>query len=79
MGRSEGLTLSAPALAFPGYWFVCPPRHMNRRIVRRFAEWIKTASAAHEAAARAHLEGLGLPIEAAEGDALIGLDPASFE
>ena len=73
------LTVDAPAIAFPGYWFVCPPRHMNRRIVRRFAEWIRSAAAAHEAAARAHLEGAGLSIEAAEGDALIGLDAAAFE
>ncbi|CTQ34877.1 LysR family transcriptional regulator [Jannaschia rubra] len=44
---------------FPAYWFVCPPRHLNRRIVRRFADWIEAACADHEAQMRGFLEGVG--------------------
>lgn len=44
---------------FPAYWFVCPPRHLNRRIVRRFADWIERSCAEHEAQMRGFLEGFG--------------------
>lgn len=27
-------------IEFPGYWLVCPSRHMNRRAVRHFSDWI---------------------------------------
>jgi len=27
-------------IEFPGYWLVCPSRHMNRRAVRLFSEWV---------------------------------------
>jgi LysR family glycine cleavage system transcriptional activator len=36
------LALDCPVIEFPAYWFVCPPRHLNRRIVRRFLDWIKS-------------------------------------
>ena len=48
-----------PVIAFPAYWFVCPPRHLNRRIVNRFAAWVAEEARAHEARARALLERLG--------------------
>lgn len=44
---------------FPAYWFVCPPRHLNRRIVRRFADWVGAACAAHQAQTRDYFEALG--------------------
>lgn len=28
------------AIEFPSYWLVCPSRHMNRRAVRLFSEWV---------------------------------------
>lgn len=37
-----------PVIAFPAYWFVTPPKHLNRRIVRRFADWIKHEAERHE-------------------------------
>ena len=52
----------APALSaieFVGYWLVCPPRHLNRRIVNRFADWIVTEAETHETKARKLLEQLG--------------------
>lgn len=48
-----------PVLDFPAYWFVCPPRHMNRRIVKRFSDWLARACAEHDEAARRYLTGQG--------------------
>ena len=39
-GELVPLFLDCPVIEFPSYWFVCPPRHLNRRIVRRFLDWI---------------------------------------
>lgn len=44
-----------PVIDFPAYWFVCPPRHLNRRIVSRFADWIDSEARSHAARARATL------------------------
>lgn len=44
---------------FPAYWFVCPPRHLNRRIVDRFATWLGEECKAHEKRARALLKSHG--------------------
>ncbi len=52
---------------FPAYWFVCPPRNLNRRIVRRFADWIEVACADHEAQTRGYLEGLGCTFRGGPG------------
>lgn len=35
-------------LCFPTYWLCCPPRHLNRRAVKNFADWIEDQAAAHE-------------------------------
>lgn len=48
-----------PVVAFPAYWIVCPARHLNRRIVRRFSEWVKEACTSHEASAARVLSDLG--------------------
>ncbi len=44
---------------FPAYWFVCPPRHFNRRIVSRFFDWLTEACGDHEARARSFLKKKG--------------------
>jgi LysR family transcriptional regulator, glycine cleavage system transcriptional activator len=51
-----------PVVAFPAYWVVCPARHMNRRIVRRFTDWLKAACAAHLATAETVLADLGCTV-----------------
>lgn len=56
---------------FPAYWFVCPPRHFNRRIVARFADWLGPLTAAHERDARALLTDLGCSFRAETGPELI--------
>lgn len=55
-----------PAIEFPAYWFVAPPRHLNRRIVRRFLDWITPETRAHEARAREVLGQFCTFVEAAE-------------
>ena len=60
-----------PAIEFPAYWFVCPPRHLNRRIVNRFAEWIGAEAKAHEARVRGILEELGCSYRQATGPELL--------
>lgn len=46
-------------LASEAYWFVAPPQHMNRRIVRLFAEWLTEEGSAHDAESEALLVQLG--------------------
>ena len=62
-----------PVIDFPAYWFVCPPRHLNRRIVARFAAWLQRASAAHEAEARDLLDRLGCTFRSESGPDLIAV------
>lgn len=44
-----------PVFDFPAYWFVCPARHLNRRIVKEFFDWLRDASTRHDALARVQL------------------------
>lgn len=60
---------------FPAYWFVCPPRHLNRRIVKRFADWLEAACKEHQVQTRAHLEGLGCTFRRETGPELIEVNP----
>ncbi len=58
-GELVPFTLDIPVIEFPAYWFVCPPRHLNRRTVSRFAEWIGSEAASHFDRARSALEHRG--------------------
>ncbi|RDD64203.1 LysR family transcriptional regulator [Thalassococcus profundi] len=60
---------------FPAYWFVCPPRHLNRRIVSRFAEWLTRKAAEHDAEARTLLTGFGCTFRPESGPELIEVVP----
>ncbi|MDD7973495.1 LysR substrate-binding domain-containing protein [Roseinatronobacter alkalisoli] len=53
------LAVDCPVIEFPSYWFVCPPRHLNRRIVRRFLDWITAEAARDNAHTRALLAQAG--------------------
>jgi DNA-binding transcriptional LysR family regulator len=64
-----------PVVDFPAYWFVCPPRHLNRRIVSRFAEWLTSKAAEHDAEARALLTGFGCTFRPESGPELIEVVP----
>lgn len=43
---------------FPAYWIVCPGRHMTRRPVRLFTDWIRKEGAKFDQSARSLLETL---------------------
>lgn len=61
LARGELVPFS-PKLAvvdFTGYWIVCPPRHLNRRIVKRFSQWVVAEAREHEAGVRDLLTGAG--------------------
>ena len=49
----------AATLEFPGYWFVCPPRHLNRRSVSRFKAWMSSVAQKQETETRAVLAEYG--------------------
>lgn len=58
-------------IEFPAYWFVCPARHFNRRIVSRFFDWLKEACTDHEVRVRALLQEKGCHFrQVATGDLL---------
>lgn len=46
-------------IEFPGYWLVCPSRHMNRRAVRLFSAWVSKVGARDTERARAFLLARG--------------------
>jgi len=60
---------------FPAYWFVCPPRHFNRRIVNRFSDWLRRKAEAHETDARALLASHGCRFRPESGPDLIDVKP----
>lgn len=64
-GTLVPLSPAFPAVEFPAYWVVCPARHVNRRIVRLFIDWLRADGARFQAAARETLEHLGCTIRPA--------------
>ncbi|TIW87168.1 MAG: transcriptional regulator, partial [Mesorhizobium sp.] len=49
-------------IEFPGYWLVCPSRHMNRRAVRLFSEWVSRVGRRDTDRARDFMSEFGLRI-----------------
>lgn len=69
---------SCPVIDFPAYWVVCPPRHLNRRIVNRFAHWLTDEARAHEVRTRRILEGLGCTFRVAELSEMAEVHPTAL-
>ncbi|MEM5469267.1 LysR substrate-binding domain-containing protein [Celeribacter marinus] len=46
-GRLVPVTPELPVFTFPAYWLICPPRHLNRRAVRLFTDWIAQKAVDH--------------------------------
>lgn len=65
-GELVPLSTDFAVIDFPAYWLVCPPRHFNRRIVKRFDGWLRDEAVAHETRARAQLEYFGCRFETTE-------------
>lgn len=68
-----------PVIEFPGYWFVCPQRHFNRRIVRLFHDWLAAECAAHEANVRALLLAQGCAFRAVDEPAFLSGDQTAHQ
>ena len=61
----------APVIEFAAYWFVCPSRNLNRRVVNRFFEWISGEAQSHQSSVRALLEAFGCKFRVAPTDELL--------
>ncbi|WP_417241329.1 LysR substrate-binding domain-containing protein [Celeribacter sp.] len=59
-GRLVPVTPDLPVFTFPAYWLVCPPRHLNRRAVRLFTDWIAGHAEDHVATVAALKARFGL-------------------
>lgn len=70
-GELVPFSTSFDVIDFPAYWFVCPPRHFNRRIVTLFADWLGRKAAEHDDEARALLTSLGCRFRPEAGPDLI--------
>lgn len=60
--RSGALVPLAPefgSISFPTYWLICPARHLNRRAVKTYREWIEMQAKAHEQQKERLLRSLG--------------------
>ena len=60
--RSGALVPLSPefeVIEFPGYWLVCPARHMGRRSVKLFSHWVGDVGARDTATARDWLVARG--------------------
>ncbi|WP_244546018.1 LysR substrate-binding domain-containing protein [Aureimonas phyllosphaerae] len=58
-GQLVPLSPCFEAIEFPAYWMVCPHRHVSRRSVRLFTEWVAETGQEHTARARRFLTDLG--------------------
>lgn len=69
-----------PVVDFPAYWLVCPARHLNRRIVMRFSDWLQATCASHETTVRTYLASIGCFVRETSGPGVVDLpDPLSAE
>ncbi|RYH07710.1 LysR substrate-binding domain-containing protein [Tropicimonas sp. IMCC6043] len=71
-GRLVPLSPDLAVIEFPGYRIVCPPRHMNRRIVRLFTDWVVAEGARHEAEIRTFLKAAGCRFDGVGGPVPVG-------
>ena len=62
-GTLVPITPELGCLNFPAYWIVCPKRHLNRRAVQMFNEWIAEQAKQHENKKTRLLKSLGVVSE----------------
>lgn len=74
-GRLVPVTPELPVLRFPAYWVICPPRHMNRRAVRLFTDWLGTQAAAHHEEVGALIAAHGLAVEEIDAETELTVGP----
>ena len=44
---------------FPAYWIICPNRHLSRRAVKVFCDWLRAEAREHESRKWQLLASLG--------------------
>lgn len=64
-GTLVPLSTAFEVVQFPAYWMVCPDRHMNRRIVRLFMDWLRATGAEFQASALHLVAELGCRVRLA--------------
>ena len=57
-GTLVPLSTAFDVVEFPAYWIVCPARHLTRRPVRLFTDWIRHEGAKFDHCSRLLLEAL---------------------
>ncbi|AUJ65702.1 transcriptional regulator (plasmid) [Aestuarium zhoushanense] len=75
--ESGALVPLSPAfevIRFPAYWIVCPARHMNRRIVRLFSDWMRSEGKAHDARVSDVIGSLGCRVRDVTGPQVPGVE-----
>lgn len=75
-GELVPLAPAFPVIAFEAYWVVCPPRHMNRRIVKRFSDWVTREARATQARTRDLLEQAGCAFRSGDGPEMVEVNPS---
>lgn len=70
-GQLVPFSVAFDVIDLPAYWFVCPARQFNRRIVRRFAQWLELQAREHEETVRSSLEEFGCTFRSETGPGLI--------
>jgi len=68
-GRLVPVAPELPVLRFPAHWAICPSRHLSRRAVRLFLDWVGEEAVAHEAEVAAIVARHGLQVEDLEAGA----------
>lgn len=68
-GSLVPLSIEAPVISFPAYWIVCPRRHLSRRVVGTFADWLASEIETHESRVRASLKHHALTVETIDAPA----------
>lgn len=74
-GHLVPFSVNFEVIDFPAYWFVCPPKHYNRRIVQRFSQWLSKECEAHETLARQTLSDKGCRFKTESGAGLVQKTP----
>jgi DNA-binding transcriptional LysR family regulator len=59
LGQLVPLSDAFEVIEFPAYWLVCPARHMSRRSVKLFADWVNRVGERDTANARSWLGARG--------------------
>ncbi|EAQ25536.1 LysR substrate-binding domain-containing protein [Roseovarius sp. 217] len=77
-GELVPLAPAFPVIAFDAYWIVCPPRHLNRRIVKRFSDWVMQEARQTEARTRSVLEAAGCQFRPGEVSEMKEVTPWSL-